>query len=136
MFSSVQTGVRVALGVQRPPVAVLVWPVDVPLVSVESLRALFSQGSERDCADALWVRGLAHGTPSASPGHPVLLSRAMAHRVVSAGGDGRLDRVLGGADVVWTTVMVDDPYVAVDLDSWAQAAPYLAEDVPSPVSKK
>ena len=125
MFSSVRAGLRVALQVQHPPAAVLVWPVDVPLVSVDSVRALFSAGAPGDAADAVWVRYVAAHSRPELPGHPVLLSRGVAQRVCEADAGARLDHLLHAPGVVRTTVLVDDPYVGIDLDTWASAAPYL-----------
>lgn len=124
MFSSVRAGLRVALQVQDPPTAVLVWPVDVPLVAVQSVRELFAAGSPTDCGDSRWVRLLAPRSVSAGTGHPVLVSRALAARICDQPA-GRLDHLLEAADVRRTTVIVDDPYVGIDLDTWVQAAPYV-----------
>ncbi len=124
MFSSVQAGLRMALQVQRPPAAVLLWPVDVPLVSVHTVRALFGAGAPGDSPDRRWVRFVAHDRPGAASGHPLLVSRATAAGILSAPG-GRLDHLLMESGVVRTTVQVADPYVGIDLDTWADAAPYL-----------
>jgi molybdenum cofactor cytidylyltransferase len=125
MFSSVCAGLRMALQLQKPPAAVLVWPVDVPLVSIRSVRALFAAGHSGDTPDRPWVRLLAADRQGAPSGHPVLLSRGLAQLALETQAPQRLDLLLAGAGVIRTTVKVPDPYVGIDLDTYADAAPYL-----------
>ena len=115
MFSSVQVGLEVAMGVSRPPAGILVWPVDVPLVSSLSLDLLLDCGILED-PDAEQLALPALRSDPERTGHPILLSRATARRLRGASADSRLDHALREARPTITRVLVKDRFVMVDLD--------------------
>ncbi len=129
MFSSVKAGLAVALSGPRAPEAVMVWPVDVPLVSAESVRALLEAGTlEVASSKPYWVRALAWGHEAHQTGHPVLLSGELARRVCAADSGERLDHLLSQPDVLWQRVLVRDRFVGMDLDTMADAWPWIVPE--------
>ncbi len=127
MVSSVQVGFRVALGVPSPPSAVLLWPVDVPLVQASTLKMLLGSGLEALARpEDLWVRAPSTGLGEGG-GHPLLVSRGVAREVLRMPSDGRLDALLKEPRVAWQRVLVEDRMVRLDLDTWVQARPYVVK---------
>ena len=107
-FSSLLAGLA---AVDRPGVrAVLMTLVDVPLVSVETVRAVLARYAETGAPVVRPVRGDAHG-------HPVLLDRSVFDALRGA------DPSMGAKPVVRARasrqgdVEVDDPGAFLDIDT-------------------
>lgn len=93
-----------------PPGPVVVTPVDASPVRARTLYALLAAGG---AAVPVGADGV--------PGHPVVIDGAIADTIRRAAPDGGLRALLAGA----TKVMVDDPWIGVDLDTpdaWARWA--------------
>jgi CTP:molybdopterin cytidylyltransferase MocA len=106
-ISSLQRGLAAA---GADAAAVIVLPVDVPLVTVETVRRLVSRWRERRLPVVRPVSGTRHG-------HPVIIDRALFEGLASAAGaDGAKPIVranAGGAG----EVEVDDEGAFFDVDS-------------------
>ncbi len=88
-------------------VDVLVWPVDVPLVRAETVRAVLQMRSAKAVVPV----------HASIRGHPVYLGAALRPAVLALGPDEPLHVVTRREAV---TVPVDDPGVLVDIDTPAQ----------------
>ena len=124
MFSSVQTGLAVALQHQRPPAAVLLWPCDTPLVTMSTLQRLLLAGSPATGnPDLRWYRSHCLDSAPEQTGHPILMSRSLALHVVESNGT-RLDQVLMESGALMHRVPTRDRGPFLDLDTPLDAAPY------------
>jgi molybdenum cofactor cytidylyltransferase len=94
-----------------PGNVVLLWPVDRPLASVRTVRALLEAESP---SGSLWVVRPVHAD---RPGHPVLLSPGLRERVLAAPRDAILRGILGADDVLRLDVPVEDAGIHADLDT-------------------
>lgn len=106
MLSSVQCGLR-AFG--QPPDAVLVWPVDHPLVKAESLAAMIAAYREHDAPVVVPTYG-------GRRGHPVLFAARLIPELMGA------DPSRGAREVVHAhddriELETDDPGVVEDIDT-------------------
>lgn len=110
MFSSVCVGLAAALELFPECRWLGVHPVDIPLVRPDTITALLSAGAV--ARKELLMP--AYGGDGGRGGHPPMLSRELAARVLSWRGDGGLRAVLVGADRL--LVPVDDPYINMDMD--------------------
>lgn len=127
MFSSVQIGLRLALARPTPPEAILIWPVDAPLLRLDALLTLL-QSAPAHLAQKPhlpWVRLPAHTRRPDRPGHPVLLSLLLARHIAQAPPSSRLDHLLREPGVLKHTVLVEDPHVTLNLNTRADALPFL-----------
>lgn len=129
MFSSVQVGARVAMEVPAPPHALMIWPVDCPLMSIASLTALLEAGNPYVAREGmLWVRRPGLRMISEPTGHPVILSAALARRVIDAPADARLDVLLNHPDVLPHTVLLRDNLHRLNLNTTVDAEPFVVAD--------
>ena len=103
MFDSVLLGLR-ALGDTCDKV--LVTPADVPLVRVDTVRALL--GEEGPC-----VRPLYQG----EPGHPILLDRAVLPLLMGCSGKGGLRGAIQELGLPLRDVAVEDENTIFDIDT-------------------
>ncbi len=97
MSSSIHTGLAAALAETRR--ALLIFPVDVPLVRANTLVALLAAEHADSCA-----RPLHDG----HHGHPILLGAALAARVLALGPDTPLRDALASLRATLIDVPVDD----------------------------
>jgi molybdenum cofactor cytidylyltransferase len=107
MFSSIQTGVAKISRTQR---AFFLLPVDIPLVTPETLAALisaFREGEIDVCRPCFRGR---HG-------HPPLISTALIPAIVDFERPGGLRALLAQYTTRTADVAVDDPGILLDLDT-------------------
>lgn len=127
MFSSVKTGLQVALEVPSAPTAILLWPVDCPLMTVGSLIAMLEAGNPYLAREGLrWVRRPGHRSVAEPTGHPILLSAALARHLLTLPDDARLDHALAHRDVLTHTVLLPDGLHRVNLNTAVDALPFVA----------
>jgi len=106
MLSSVQCGLR---AFTQPPQAVLVWPVDHPLVTVESVVAMIAAYRESDAPVIV-------PTYEGRRGHPVLFAARLIPELL------RADPARGAREVVHAhadriELPTNDPGVVEDVDT-------------------
>jgi molybdenum cofactor cytidylyltransferase len=106
MFSSIQTGMAVAVDAGSDPVLVL--PGDMPFVTSATIRAILAE-FERTPALVVPVHAGRHGHPIAMPGR-------VAAAVARAPVDSTLKDALDHAGPARTELAVDDPGVLRDVD--------------------
>jgi len=107
MLSSVQCGVR---SLPRETRGFLIWPVDHPLVKVETVDLLLEEQSRGDPAVVLPVhRG--------RRGHPVLFAAALAIELMEAPASEGARAVVRAHDDDRLEMPVDDPGVIADIDT-------------------
>jgi len=104
LMSSIQAGVQAAL--EEEAEVVLLHPVDMPAVRASTLKSLLKAMGESD-------EGLRPEFEGA-PGFPLVLSRAVAERLLS-GGAMQLDAALQGLKL--RRVSVKDPGVVVNINT-------------------
>jgi molybdenum cofactor cytidylyltransferase len=114
-------------------VDVLLWPVDRPLASAETVRALLEAREEEDAGSgATDVPPAAPGTKSDAivpesdgrRGHPFLLRASLRAAVLAAAPDASLRDVLKAAGARRRVVPVEDPGIHFNLDTpeaWQEA---------------
>ncbi len=101
MSSSIHAGLAAALSEENsnPPRALLIFPVDLPLVRASTLRALVAAQHPDACA-----RPLHDG----QHGHPILLGAALAARILALGPETPLRDALATLRATFLDVPVDD----------------------------
>ncbi len=100
---------RLAAAALPPQRALLVWPVDVPLVAPATLRAL----TREPLAERAY-RSPFHGERG---GHPVLLGAALREELLALRDDETLRELRDRATTQRERIAVDDPFVLLDLDT-------------------
>lgn len=101
MSSSIHAGLAAALSAasSESPRALLIFPVDVPLVRASTLRALVAAEHTDACARPLHA---------GRHGHPILLGAALAARILSLGPGVPLRDALASVRAAFVDVAVDD----------------------------
>lgn len=103
MFDSARIGLEYMSGKCQK---LLFTPVDVPLFTAATVEALISSGCELACPVCGGERG-----------HPILMSSAVAKKLISDGGEGGLQGAIGRCGTAETLVSVDDPGILRDADT-------------------
>jgi CTP:molybdopterin cytidylyltransferase MocA len=104
MLSSVQAGIA---ALPSKALGALVWPVDIPYVKPETVRALLNAVPGKLVVP---VHGK-HG------GHPVRIPRARFAELASLGGEQTLKALIDAQPEGVVRLEVDDPGVTVDIDT-------------------
>jgi molybdenum cofactor cytidylyltransferase len=107
MLTSVQCGIR---ALPRGTRGFLIWPVDHPLVLVETVDSLLGELSRGDAAVALPVH-------DGRRGHPVLFAAALAVELMEAPASKGARAVVRAHQRDRIEVPVDDPGVITDIDT-------------------
>ena len=103
MFDSVKIGLKYLLGKCD---RLLFTPVDVPLFTAQTVRALMDSGADLVCPAC-----------QGQPGHPILLSAALIPRILADCGQSGLRGALDRCGVPIVSVPVDDPGTLHDADT-------------------
>jgi molybdenum cofactor cytidylyltransferase len=103
-FSSVKVGLAAAL--QCAPAVVVLHPVDMPLIRVDTVKAVLAGILGHQAAVA---------TVDGVPGHPLALTRAAAEQVLSMSDVPHLEAAQARLDLV--RVVSDDPGVLLNLNT-------------------
>ena len=117
MLSSVQAALPGLLGLPRPATGALIWPVDVPLVAPLTVQRLLAAELTRLTAPCYQDRG----------GHPLWLPAALFAEVLALAPTASLRQLRQKHPMV--RLPVDDPGVLRDLDTPAEFARALAEQL-------
>jgi CTP:molybdopterin cytidylyltransferase MocA len=107
MLTSVQCGIR---SLPRSTLGFLIWPVDHPLVTVETVDLLLGELSRGDPAVVLPVHG-------GQRGHPVLFAAALAVELMEAPASEGARAVVRAHRSDRIEVPVEDPGVITDIDT-------------------
>ena len=107
---SLQLAVR-----QRPELDLCVAPADVPLVPGEVFDALEAEWQRAGAPAHGWLAP-AHGGERSRPGHPIVIGRALAARVLELAPDDPLRKLRNSAQPLWK-LDLDCAAILDDLDT-------------------
>ncbi len=101
-----------ALAAALPPdTAMLLWPVDMPAIGADTVRAVIA------AAAASPGRCVTPTTGDDAPGHPPFLPPALVADIAALGDEQRLDHFIAARCGEPVAVHVDDPGILRDVDS-------------------
>lgn len=114
MFGSVKTGIGFAAG-QIECRAVLLFPVDAPLVSAVTIKGLVNNWELSDLRDS--VSQFAVPVYEGKNGHPLLIPREFFDEILTFTGEGGLKSVRAGYDGNMIRYVADDAGCVLDMDT-------------------
>ncbi|MDH3284208.1 MAG: nucleotidyltransferase family protein [Acidobacteriota bacterium] len=117
-LGSVAVAARWALRQTVRPAALMLWPVDCPAVSDDTLFRMGREASSYPDADVVPRYG-------GRGGHPVILCHATLSSIIDAPPDGNLRELMGRAAGGRRTIEVPDPAVLDNLNTPADYAAFL-----------
>jgi molybdenum cofactor cytidylyltransferase len=100
---------------------ILLWPVDRPLASADTVAALVAERERADPAQGVIVPEFRGGR-----GHPVLLRASLLMSLLAAYPDANLREVIRDSGTRRRIVVVDDPGIHFDLDTASEYEKALA----------
>ena len=108
MFSSIKTGIAKAMELWPEKEGLLLFPVDCPIISIETIRAVMNKGDEKP--------GFVVPTFEGKKGHPLLVPPGAAEEILSMDDSCGLKDLIDRDPLSMTRIPVNDEGCVMDMD--------------------